>query len=62
MSNKVNMWKLNMKILIWCVQTCKYDISSLICIQQRVIANSSKVMCTAFLFLFSFPAKCALPF
>ena len=30
MSNQVCTWKLNMKILIWYVQTCKYDISSLI--------------------------------
>ena len=62
MSNQVSMWKLNMTFLIWYVQTCKYDISSLIVIQQRVIAESLKVMCTTFLFHFSFPAKCALPF
>ena len=32
MSNQVSMWKLNMTLLIWYMQTCKYDISSLICI------------------------------
>ena len=52
MSNQVSMWKLNMKILIWYVQKCKYDISSLICIQQHVILESLKVMCTTFLFPF----------
>ena len=61
-SNQVSMWKLNLTFLIWYVQTCKYDISSLICIQQHVIAKSLKVMCTTFLFLFSFPTICALPF
>ena len=61
-SNQVSMWKLNMTLIIWYAQTCKYDISSLICIQQRVIAESLKVTCTTFIFLFSFPTKCALPF
>ena len=49
-SNQVSMFKLNVTFLIWYVQTCKYDISSLIYIQQHMIAESLKVMCTTFFY------------